>query len=195
MYRFLSCTVFFHLLSFSPFSPFSFIFLSCYFSCNVLSPLLSFSRFFPIPFFTPPPLLHLYNFLTFYLLTPPHPLRFSIFFSFFPRVFIFPSISNPCQFNFFLFSVCLSRFSISCFSSLYLMFLLFPFNPGTLYTKRIEYILERNLLEKSVKRPFCCTVSILQVYFTYLCYRTFWALEYHFIENLKLLVKENQIMK
>ena len=60
-------------------------------------------------------------------------------------------------------------------------------------SKRIEYILERNLLEKSVKRPF--TVSILQVYFTYLCYITFWALEYHFIENLKLMLKENQIMK
>ena len=57
------------------------------------------------------------------------------------------------------------------------------------------YILEGNLLEKSVKLPFCCTVSILQVYFTYLCYITCWALEYHFIENLKLLLKENQIMK
>ena len=34
--------------------------------------------------------------------------------------------------------------------------------------KRIEYILEWNLIEKSVKRPFCCTVSILQLYFTYL---------------------------
>ena len=55
-------------------------------------------------------------------------------------------------------------------------------------------IYEGNLLEKSVKRPFCCTVS-MQVYFTYLCYLTFWALEYHFIENLKLLLKENQIMK
>ena len=63
------------------------------------------------------------------------------------------------------------------------------------FTKRIEYILEGNLLEKSVKRPFCCTVCILQVYFTYLYYITFWALEYHFIENLKLLLKENQIMK
>ena len=63
------------------------------------------------------------------------------------------------------------------------------------HTQRIEYILEGNLLEKSVKRPFCCTVSILQVYFTYLCYITCWALEYHFIENLKLLLKENQIMK
>ena len=61
--------------------------------------------------------------------------------------------------------------------------------------KRIEYILEGNLLEKSVKRPFCCIVSILQVYFTYLCYITLWALEYLFIENLKLLLKENQIMK
>ena len=46
-------------------------------------------------------------------------------------------------------------------------------------------------MEKSVKRPFCCTVSILQVYFTYLCYITCWALEYHYIENLKLLLKEN----
>ena len=61
--------------------------------------------------------------------------------------------------------------------------------------KKIEYILEWNLLKKSVKRPFCCTVSILKVYFTYLCYITFWALEYHFIENLKLILKENQIMK
>ena len=48
---------------------------------------------------------------------------------------------------------------------------------------------------KSVKRSFCCTVSILQVYFTYLCFITCWALEYHFIENLKLLLKANQIMK
>ena len=59
----------------------------------------------------------------------------------------------------------------------------------------IEYILELNLVEKSVKRPFCCTVSILQVNFTYLCYKTCWALQYHFIENIKLLLKENQIMK
>ena len=61
--------------------------------------------------------------------------------------------------------------------------------------KRIEYILEGNLLEKNVKQPSCCTVSILQVYFTYLCCITFWALVYHFIENLKLILKENQIMK
>ena len=57
---------------------------------------------------------------------------------------------------------------------------------------RVEFT---KLLEKSVKRPFCCTVFILQVYFTYLCYIFFWALEYHFIENLKLLLKENQIMQ
>jgi len=61
--------------------------------------------------------------------------------------------------------------------------------------KRIEYILEWNLLEKSEKRPFFCTVSILQMYFTYLSYITFWALEHHFIENLKLILKGNQIMK
>ena len=69
-----------------------------------------------------------------------------------------------------------------------------PF-PNILWAKRIEYILERNLIEKSVKRPFCCTVSILQVYFPYLCNIIFWALEHHFIENLKLVLKENQIMK
>ena len=49
--------------------------------------------------------------------------------------------------------------------------------------------------KKSVKRPFCCTVSILQVYFTYLRYKIFWALEHHFIKNLKLILKENQITK
>ena len=64
-----------------------------------------------------------------------------------------------------------------------------------IHEQRIEYILEGKLLEKSVKRPICCTVSILQVYFSYLCYITFWALEHHFIENLKLMLKENQIMK
>ena len=63
---------------------------------------------------------------------------------------------------------------------------------------RIEnriYIRVEFTITKSVKRPFCCTVSILQVYFTYLRYITFWALEHHFIENLKLILKENQIMK
>ena len=68
-------------------------------------------------------------------------------------------------------------------------------NVCEVYPKRIEYILEGKLQEKSVKQPFCSTVSILQVYFTYLCYIFFWALEYHFMENLKLMLKENQIMK
>ena len=58
-----------------------------------------------------------------------------------------------------------------------------------IYPKRIEYILEGSILEKSVKRPFCCTVSILQVYFTYLCYITFWALEYKFYRKSKINVK------
>ena len=70
-----------------------------------------------------------------------------------------------------------------------------PWSNCVLESKRIEYILERNSLEKSVKRPFCCTVSILQVYFTYLLYITCWALEHHFIENLKLILKETQLMK
>ena len=36
-----------------------------------------------------------------------------------------------------------------------------------LSAKRIEYILEWNLLEKSVKRPFYCTVSILHIFVLY----------------------------
>jgi len=36
--------------------------------------------------------------------------------------------------------------------------------------KRIEYILEWNLVEKSVKRPFCCNVSILQVIHIFMLY-------------------------
>ena len=68
-----------------------------------------------------------------------------------------------------------------------------PWSNCVLESKRIEYILERNSLEKSVKRPFCCTVTILQVYFTNMYYITFWNII--FIENLKLILKENQIMK
>ena len=30
-----------------------------------------------------------------------------------------------------------------------------------LWPKRIGYILEGNLLEKSVKRPFCCTAGVM----------------------------------
>jgi len=37
---------------------------------------------------------------------------------------------------------------------------------------------------KSVKRPFCCTVSILQVYFTKLRYITFWALEHYTLQTM-----------
>ena len=71
----------------------------------------------------------------------------------------------------------------------------YPRRVRLLQTKRKEYISDGNLLEKCLKRPFCCSVSILRVYFTYLCYITFWGLEYHFIENLKLILKENKIMK
>ena len=49
--------------------------------------------------------------------------------------------------------------------------------------------------KKKCKTAILLYCSILQVYFTYLCYITIWALEYHYIENLKLILKENQIMK
>ena len=61
---------------------------------------------------------------------------------------------------------------------------------STFLSNRIELILEWNLIENSVKRPFCCTVSILQVYFYNLL-----GPEHHFIENLKLILKETQIME
>ena len=72
-----------------------------------------------------------------------------------------------------------------CFPKLYFFYFISEFQ-----RKRIEYILEWNLLEISVKGPFCCTVSILQVYFTYLYYITFWALEHDLIENLRLILKQ-----
>ena len=48
-------------------------------------------------------------------------------------------------------------------------------------------------------RKKCKTAILLYcfhtAYFTYLSYITFLALELYFIENLKLILKENQIMK
>ena len=82
---------------------------------------------------------------------------------------------------------CMQYFIFICVQNVMYSVLWYIILYSTLWAKRIEYILEGNLLEKSLKRPFCCTVSILQVYFTYLCYISYWALEYHFIENLKLL--------
>ena len=38
-------------------------------------------------------------------------------------------------------------------------------------------------MSKSIKPPFCCTVSILQVYFTHFCAINFWGLEYLFREK------------
>ena len=41
---------------------------------------------------------------------------------------------------------------------------------NTLISKRIEYILEWNLLGKSVKRPFCCTfhtAGVLHIFMLY----------------------------
>ena len=90
---------------------------------------------------------------------------------------------------------CMQYFIFICVQNVMYSVLWYIILYSTLWAKRIEYILEGNLLEKSVKRPFCCTVSIIQVYFTYFCYIPFWALKYHFIENLKLMLKENQIIK
>ena len=62
-------------------------------------------------------------------------------------------------------------------------------------------IIENGIYWEKFSRKKCKTAILLYcfhtagVYFTYLCYITCWALEYHFIENLKLLLKENQIMK
>ena len=69
------------------------------------------------------------------------------------------------------------------------------FRYWVLFKENRIYIRGEFTRKKSVKRTFCCTVSILQVYFTYLCYITFWTLEYNVTENLKLVLKENQIMK
>jgi len=70
-----------------------------------------------------------------------------------------------------------------------LTFITLLFWLAVLWTKIIEYILEGNLLEKSVKRPFCCTVSILQVYFTYLRYINFSGPGISFYRKSKINVK------
>ena len=63
------------------------------------------------------------------------------------------------------------------------------------------YLSHRIYVRGEFTRKKCKTAILLYcfhtagVHDTYLCYITVWALEYHFIENLKLLLKENQIMK
>ena len=49
-----------------------------------------------------------------------------------------------------------------------------------IYAKRID-IVEFSI--KSVKPPFCFTVTMLQAYVAYLCYTTFWTLEHLFMEK------------
>ena len=62
----------------------------------------------------------------------------------------------------------------------------FKLRNNQLTAKRIEYKCKTAIL------LYCFhTAGVL----TYLCYITFWALEHHFIENLKSMLKENQIMK
>ena len=62
-------------------------------------------------------------------------------------------------------------------------------------TQRIEYILEGNLLEKSVKQAillyFFHTAGVLHIFMLY----NLLGPGISFIENLKLLLKENQIKK
>ena len=64
----------------------------------------------------------------------------------------------------------------------------------------IVYKEKRIYIRVEFIRKRCKTAILLYCfhsagYFTYLCFITFWALEYHFIENLKLILKENQIIK
>ena len=60
------------------------------------------------------------------------------------------------------------------------------------YTTAINF----HCITPLVKPPFCCTVSMLQVYFTHLCYVNFWAQEHHFIEKkiLKFFIFSKSIL-
>jgi len=59
--------------------------------------------------------------------------------------------------------------------------------------------IENRIYREKFTRKKCKTAILLYCFHTagvlHICYITCWALEYHFIENLKLLLKENQIMK
>ena len=57
-------------------------------------------------------------------------------------------------------------------------------------TKRIEFIIEWNLLEKEYE-----TAILLYCFHTAGVIHIFWALDHHFIEILKLILKENKIRK
>ena len=56
-------------------------------------------------------------------------------------------------------------------------------------TKENRIYIRVEFTRKSVKRPFWCTVSILQVYFTYLCYINFWAHGVSFYRKSKINIK------
>ena len=60
--------------------------------------------------------------------------------------------------------------------------------------------IENRIYREEVTRKKCKTAILLYYFYTagvlhiFMLYNL-WALDYHFIENLKLLLKENQIMK
>jgi len=60
---------------------------------------------------------------------------------------------------------------------------------GPVVTKENRIYIIGEFTRKSEKRPFCCTVSILQVYFTYLCYITFLGPGTSFYRKSKINVK------
>ena len=60
--------------------------------------------------------------------------------------------------------------------------------------------IENRIYREEFTRKKCKTAILLYCFYTagvlhIFVYITFWALEYHYIENLKLILKENQIMK
>ena len=122
------------------------------------------------------------------------------FYEMFCRCNVLLFMKCPWQCNVFLWNVLsmqCSFYEMKCnvHSWFNVLNMKYSVNAKSLDAKRIEYILGWNLLEKKCKTAillYCFhTAGVLHIFVLY----TFWSPEHHFIENLKLILKENQIMK
>ena len=100
---------------------------------------------------------------------------------------MFPDVNYDRTFKQRLLPIISIYFNFLYFNCFYSYLYLYLYFACLIFCLAVRYANIENRIyirgEFTRKKPFCCTVSILQVYFTHWCYITFWALEYLFIEN------------
>ena len=91
-----------------------------------------------------------------------------------------------------------TKFTLHCNKNTILVIIVKILN----YTKKLRFAIAKEnsiYIRGEFTRKKCKTAHFVVLFpycrCTYLYYITFWALEHHFIENLKSILKENQIMK